>query len=97
LFIEIPEGFEAQIRPGSGLIINKGITDLNSLGKIDADFRGEVCIILMNLSKEIFVIKNGERICHLVITKYGKADRIIIDNLVEKERGKGGFGLTSKE
>jgi dUTP pyrophosphatase len=74
LFLEIPIGYEAQIRPRSGLAIKKGIKILNSPGTIDADYRGEVCIILVNLSKENFVIEDGERICQMVISKHEKAE-----------------------
>jgi len=97
LFLEIPVGFEAQIRPRSGLAINKGITVLNSPGTIDADYRGEVCIILVNLSDEDFVIKDGERICQMVIAKHEKAEWVCVDNLIETERGTGGFGHTGKK
>lgn len=97
LFLEIPVGYEAQIRPRSGLAINKGITILNSPGTIDADYRGEVCIILVNLSKEDFVIKDGERICQMVIAKHEKAEWVAVDNLIETDRGAGGFGHTGKK
>lgn len=96
LFLEIPVGYEAQIRPRSGLAIKKGVTVLNSPGTIDADYRGEVCIILVNLSEEIFVIKDGERICQMVIARHEKADWIEVDSLEETERGAGGFGHTGK-
>jgi len=96
LFLEIPVGYEAQIRPRSGLAIKKGVTVLNSPGTIDADYRGEVCIILINLSEEIFVIKDGERICQMVIARHEKADWIQVDSLEETERGAGGFGHTGK-
>jgi dUTP pyrophosphatase len=96
LYLEIPEGYEAQIRPRSGLAINKGITVLNSPGTIDADYRGEICIILINLSMEDFIIKDGERICQMVIAKHEKAEWITTDNLVETQRGAGGFGHTGK-
>ncbi|MCX6253760.1 MAG: dUTP diphosphatase [Bacteroidia bacterium] len=96
LFLEIPVGYEAQIRPRSGLAINKGITILNSPGTIDADYRGEVCIILINLSKEDFIIKDGERVCQMVITKQEKAKWISVENLLETNRGAGGFGHTGK-
>jgi dUTP pyrophosphatase len=96
LFLEIPVGYEAQIRPRSGLAINKGVTILNSPGTIDADYRGEVCIILVNLSKDNFVIKDGERICQMVIAKHEKAEWVTVDNLLETERGAGGFGHTGK-
>lgn len=97
LFLEIPEGFEAQIRPRSGLAINKGITVLNSPGTIDSDYRGEVCIILINLSSEDFVICDGERICQMIIAKHENAEWIEVQNLDETQRGAGGFGHTGKE
>lgn len=97
LFLEMPAGYEAQMRPRSGLAINKGVTILNSPGTIDADYRGEVCIILINFSNENFVIKDGERICQMVITKHEKAEWIKVDSLLETERGAGGFGHTGKE
>lgn len=97
LFLEIPDGYEAQIRPRSGLAIKNGITILNSPGTIDADYRGEVCIILVNLSKENFVIKDGERICQMVISKHEKAEWISVENLLDTERGIGGFGHTGKK
>jgi dUTP pyrophosphatase len=97
LYLEIPIGYEAQIRPRSGLAINKGITVLNSPGTIDADYRGEVCIILVNLSSDDFIVKDGERICQMIIAKHEKAEWISVDNLMETERGKGGFGHTGKE
>jgi dUTP pyrophosphatase len=97
LFIEIPEGYEAQIRPRSGLAINKGITILNSPGTIDSDYRGEIKVIMINLSDEVFVIKDGERICQMVIAKHEKAEWISTDVLVQSGRGEGGFGHTGKE
>ena len=97
LFLEMPVGYEAQIRPRSGLGIKKGITILNSPGTIDADFRGEVCIILVNLSKENFVIEDGERICQMVISKYEKAEWESVGILLDSERGNGGFGHTGKK
>jgi len=97
LFLEIPIGFEAQIRPRSGLAINKGITVLNSPGTIDSDYRGEVCIILINLSKENFVIKDGERICQMIIARHEKAEWVSVDSLLDSERGSGGFGHTGKK
>jgi len=96
LFLELPAGYEAQIRPRSGLAINKGITVLNSPGTIDADYRGEVCIILINLSEDIFTVKDGERICQMVITKHERAEWVIVDELVKTERGSGGFGHTGR-
>ena len=97
LFLEIPVGYEAQIRPRSGLAVKNGITILNSPGTIDSDYRGEVCIILVNLSKENFVIKDGERICQMVISQHEKAEWISVENLLDTERGIGGFGHTGKK
>ena len=96
LFIELPVGFEAQIRPRSGLAIKKGITVLNSPGTIDADYRGEICVILINLSQEDFVIEDGERICQMVIAKHEQVDWIQVEVLDKTERGAGGFGHTGK-
>ncbi len=96
LFIELPEGYEAQIRPRSGLAIKKGITVLNSPGTIDADYRGEVCIILINLSTEDFVINDGERICQMIISSHAQAEWIEVTELGETNRGAGGFGHTGK-
>lgn len=97
LFIEIPEGFEAQIRPRSGLAINYGITVLNSPGTIDADYRGEVKVILINLSDKDFTINHGDRICQMVFNKYERFDWELSDELGFTERGIGGFGHTGKE
>jgi len=97
LFIEVPVGYEAQIRPRSGLAIKKGITILNSPGTIDDDYRGEVCIILINLSTENFVIKDGERICQMVISKHEIVEWIVVQSLLETDRGDGGFGITGKK
>lgn len=96
LFMEIPEGYEAQIRPRSGLALKKGITVLNSPGTIDADYRGEIGIILVNLSQEDFVICNGERICQMVVARHEKVIWEISDMLEETNRGEGGFGHTGK-
>lgn len=96
LFIELPEGYEAQIRPRSGLAYKHGITILNAPGTIDADYRGEIGVILVNLSSDEFVIKNGERICQMVIAKHEKAQWIETQTLQETERGAGGFGHTGK-
>jgi dUTP pyrophosphatase len=96
LFIELPEGYEAQIRPRSGLAIKKGITVLNSPGTIDADYRGEICVILVNLSNEPFVIEDGERICQMVIAAHEQAEWIEAEELSETDRGAGGFGHTGK-
>jgi len=97
LFVEIPVGYEAQIRPRSGLAIKKGITVLNAPGTIDADYRGEICIILINLSEEDFLIKNGDRICQMVIVKHERAEWLNVEMLEETDRGKGGFGHTGKD
>jgi dUTP pyrophosphatase len=97
LFIELPEGYEAQIRPRSGLAIKKGITVLNSPGTIDADYRGEICVILINLSSEDFEIVDGERICQMVIAEHAKAEWVEVEELGETERGEGGFGHTGKK
>ncbi|MCQ2958904.1 MAG: dUTP diphosphatase [Bacteroidales bacterium] len=94
LFIELPEGYEAQIRPRSGLAAKFGITVLNSPGTIDADYRGEIKAILVNLSNEPFVINDGERICQMVIAKYTKAEIVEVTELSETVRGEGGFGHT---
>jgi len=96
LFIELPAGYEAQIRPRSGLAIKKGITILNSPGTIDADYRGEICIILINLSSDDFVVEDGERICQMVIAAHSQAEWIEVQELAETERGAGGFGHTGK-
>ena len=97
LFIELPAGYEAQIRPRSGLAIKKGITVLNSPGTIDADYRGEVCIILVNLSSEDFEIVDGERICQMVIAEHAQAEWMEVAVLGDTERGAGGFGHTGKK
>lgn len=97
LYIALPEGYEAQIRPRSGLAIKKGITVLNSPGTIDADYRGEICIILVNLSTETFVIEDGERIAQMVIARHEQARWEEVDELGETKRGAGGFGHTGKE
>lgn len=94
LFIELPIGYEAQVRPRSGLASKKGITVLNSPGTIDADYRGEIGVILINLSKEAFVIENGERIAQLIIAKHERAEWIVVQELSETSRGEGGFGST---
>ena len=96
LFIELPVGYEAQIRPRSGLAIKKGITVLNSPGTVDADYRGEVGVILINLSQEDFVVEDGERICQMVIARHEQADWQQVEVLGETERGAGGFGHTGK-
>jgi dUTP pyrophosphatase len=94
LFIELPVGYEAQIRPRSGLAIKKGITLLNTPGTIDADYRGEIKIILANISNEEFVVNDGERIAQMVIASHEQAEWIEVDELKETERGAGGFGST---
>ncbi len=94
LFIELPMGYEAQVRPRSGLAIKKGITVLNSPGTVDADYRGEIGVILVNLSNEDFVIENGERIAQLIIAKHERAEWIEVQELSETSRGEGGFGST---
>jgi|TARA_B110000196_G_C21147434_1_gene667449 dUTP pyrophosphatase len=94
LFLEIPDGYEAQVRPRSGLALKKGITVLNSPGTIDADYRGEIGIILINLSQEDFIVNNGERIAQLVFSSYSKADLLQVEGLEESTRGVGGFGST---
>lgn len=97
LYIALPAGFEAQVRPRSGLAIKKGITVLNSPGTIDADYRGEICVILVNLSTEEFVIEDGERIAQLVIARHKQAAWQPVEVLDETERGAGGFGHTGKK
>lgn len=94
LFMELPIGYEAQVRPRSGLALKKGITCLNSPGTIDADYRGEVGVILANLSKETFVVENGERIAQMVIAKHERAEWVEAEKLSTTERGAGGFGST---
>ena len=96
LFVEIPRGYEAQIRPRSGLALKKGITVLNTPGTIDADYRGEIGVILINLSHEDFVIENGERICQMVIAAHETVQWNLVQELEETERGAGGFGHTGK-
>ena len=94
LFIELPIGYEAQVRPRSGLAAKKGITVLNSPGTVDADYRGEIGVILVNLSNETFVVENGERIAQLIIAKHERAEWIEVQELSETSRGEGGFGST---
>ena len=96
LFMEIPVGYEGQVRPRSGLAIKSGITVLNSPGTIDADYRGEVKVILINLSENDFVINSGDRIAQLVIAKYEQMEVVNVETLTETERGAGGFGHTGK-
>lgn len=92
LYMALPSGYEAQVRPRSGLAIKKGITVLNSPGTIDADYRGEVCVILINLSNEPFIINDGERIAQMVIARHEHPTLVETDTLDETERGSGGFG-----
>lgn len=94
LYIALPEGFEAQIRPRSGFALKKGITLLNTPGTIDADYRGEIGVIVVNLSEEDFIIEDGERIAQMVIARYEKAEWEEVEVLGETERGNGGFGHT---
>lgn len=94
LYMALPEGWEAQVRPRSGLALKQGITVLNTPGTIDADYRGEVGVILVNLSGLEFVVNDGERIAQMVFNQYGKADFIEVETLDETERGAGGFGHT---
>lgn len=97
LFIELPVGFEAQVRPRSGLAYKNGVTVLNTPGTIDADYRGEIGVILVNLSNENFTIENGERVAQIVIAKHEQADWELVEELSDTERGSGGFGSTGKK
>ena len=97
LFIELPIGFEAQVRPRSGLAFKNGVTVLNTPGTIDADYRGEIGVILVNLSNENFTIENGERVAQLVIAKHEQAEWNLVEELSDTERGSGGFGSTGKK
>ncbi|WP_071147418.1 dUTP diphosphatase [Bacteroides ihuae] len=97
LYIALPQGYEAQVRPRSGLAIKKGVTVLNSPGTIDADYRGEICIILVNLSAEPFVVEDGERIAQMVIARHEQAEWQEVNILSETVRGVGGFGHTGKD
>ena len=94
LFIELPIGFEAQVRPRSGLAAKNGVTVLNAPGTIDADYRGEIGVILVNLSNQAFTIQNGERIAQLIIAKHERAEWELVSELSETQRGEGGFGST---
>jgi dUTP pyrophosphatase len=96
LFIALPEGFEAQMRPRSGLAIKHGVTLLNTPGTIDADYRGEIGIILVNLSSEPFIINDGERICQMIIASFSQVEWQPEEQLDTTERGAGGFGHTGK-
>lgn len=97
LYIELPEGYEAQMRPRSGLALNEGLGLLNSPGTIDADYRGEIGIIVVNLSNNPVTIKDGDRICQMVIHRIEQAELFVVDTLDETERGAGGFGHTGKQ
>ena len=97
LYIEMPEGYEAQVRPRSGLAIKYGVTVLNSPGTIDADYRGEICVELINLSNKPYTIYFGDRIAQLVFNKYEQAKFIEVEELSETERGEGGFGHTGNK
>jgi dUTP pyrophosphatase len=94
LYIELPAGFEAQVRPRSGLAAKKGITVLNTPGTIDADYRGEIKVILVNLSSEEFVVRDGDRIAQMIISAHERAEWVRVEELQETERGAGGFGHT---
>ena len=94
LYIALPEGYEAQVRPRSGLALKKGITVLNAPGTVDADYRGEVGVLLVNLSQEDFVVNDGERVAQMVIARHETADFIEVEELDETERGAGGYGHT---
>ena len=96
LYMEIPEGYEGQVRPRSGLAIKSGITVLNSPGTIDADYRGQVCVILINLSDKPFVINSGDRIAQLIIAKCEQVEPVQVEVLSATDRGDGGFGHTGK-
>jgi len=97
LFIELPVGYEAQVRPRSGLAYKNGVTVLNTPGTIDADYRGEIGVILVNLSNEDFVIENGERVAQMVIAKHEQAEWNLVEELSDTDRGAGGFGSTGKK
>jgi len=94
LHIALPEGYEAQVRPRSGLALKHGLTVLNAPGTIDADYRGEVGVVLINLSDQDFVVNDGERIAQLVIARYEQAEFVVVEQLDETERGEGGYGHT---
>lgn len=97
IYIQLPEGYEAQIRPRSGLAIKHGIGIVNAPGTIDADYRGEIRVILVNLSNEDFTIQDGERICQMVIAEHARVEWEAVDSLDETERGAGGFGHTGRQ
>ncbi len=94
IFIELPEGYECQIRPRSGLALKHGITVLNTPGTVDADYRGEIGVILVNLSNEPFVVNDGERICQMVVARHATVEWSVAETLADSERGAGGFGHT---
>ncbi|MBE6247919.1 MAG: dUTP diphosphatase [Prevotella sp.] len=94
LHIALPEGYEAQVRPRSGLALKHGLTVLNTPGTIDADYRGEIGVVLINLSQEDFVINDGERIAQMVIARYEQGDLVVVEELDQTERGEGGYGHT---
>lgn len=94
LYIALPAGFEAQIRPRSGMAIKHGVTVINTPGTIDADYRGEICVLMVNLSSETFVINDGERICQMVIARHEQVEWTPVEMLDTTERGEGGFGHT---
>jgi dUTP pyrophosphatase len=96
IFIQLPKGYEAQIRPRSGLAVKHGVSIVNTPGTIDADYRGEIKVVLVNLSNEIFTVNDGERICQMVISKHERIEWSEVDILDETERGEGGFGHTGK-
>ncbi len=97
LYLALPEGYEAQVRPRSGLAIKKGVTVLNAPGTVDADYRGEVCVILVNLSSEDFVIEDGERVAQMVIARHEQVRWLPVEELDETDRGAGGFGHTGRK
>ncbi len=97
LFIELPVGYEAQVRPRSGLAYKHGVTVLNTPGTIDADYRGEIGVILVNLSNEDFIVENGERVAQMVIAKHEQAEWSLVEELSDTDRGAGGFGSTGKK
>ncbi len=96
LYIQLPEGFEAQVRPRSGLAFKNGISILNAPGTIDADYRGEIGVILINLSQDVFVVKNGDRIAQMIVASHEKVNWFLCETLEETQRGSGGFGHTGK-
>lgn len=97
LFIELPDGYEAQIRPRSGLALKEGITVLNTPGTIDADYRGEIGVILANISDSVVAVHDGDRVCQMIINKVEQAEFLEVEELNSSERGAGGFGHTGKE